>query len=140
MKAIFKVSNIVDERKIASGVRLPDHSSNDVSSTSLLLKSNEAVFFYPNNKDVSASLQTVVEKLGCSKLDENDFDESVFEIDEEEIIVDVMEIMIEEVLDRNLEGVKVGPFKYGAFELFIPCDWFPSEFPESGRLHVGVGL
>ena len=63
VKAIFnKVSNIVDERKIASGVRLPDHSSNDVSSTSLLLKSNEAVFFYPNNNDVTASLQTVVEK------------------------------------------------------------------------------
>ena len=86
VKAIFnKVSNIVDERKIASGVRLPDHSSNDVSSTSLLLKSNEAVFLNPNNKDVSTSLQTVVEKLGCSKLDENDLDDSVFEIEDEEL-------------------------------------------------------
>ena len=84
-------------------------------------------FFYPNNKDVSASLQTVVEKLGCSKLDENDLDDSGFEIDEEElsngedVIVNVMESMIEEVLDINLEGVTAGPLKYGAFDIFIPC-------------------
>ena len=49
------------------------------------MKSNEAVFLNPNNKDVSASLHTVVEKLGCSKLDENELDDSVFEIDDEEL-------------------------------------------------------
>ena len=66
-------------------------------------------------------------KLGCSKLDKIDLDDSGFEINEvelsneEDIIVNVMEIMIEEVLDINLEGVTAGPLKYGAFDLFIPC-------------------
>ena len=65
MKAIFtNVSNIADVRKIASMQRLPDHSSNDASSTSLMLKSNDAVLFNPKNKYVLASIQTVVEKTG----------------------------------------------------------------------------
>eukprot|EP00638_Chattonella_subsalsa_P001113 CAMPEP_0117742502 /NCGR_PEP_ID=MMETSP0947-20121206/5585_1 /TAXON_ID=44440 /ORGANISM="Chattonella subsalsa, Strain CCMP2191" /LENGTH=297 /DNA_ID=CAMNT_0005559039 /DNA_START=197 /DNA_END=1090 /DNA_ORIENTATION=- len=156
-KFVFRNILEIEESKISIDMpKLPDHQIDGASLASSSLYDGGAVVFSTlRNKDDLSSPFTVAEEVGCSKPQNEDFDNDVSDmmeakmniggsdVDEErnaaenydEEVYGLLISMVDEVLDRCLEGAKYGPYTIlkGDFKFFIPCSWFPEDFPESGR-------